>query len=81
MRLSFSDLLLLFHHCRDRADCENNFDELNLKPELDHPMPYTVFGRPTEVFRLKNQLGLGGYTTQNLKSYRLMARTIVLLYK
>jgi hypothetical protein len=51
-----SDLVALFHHYRDRADCENNFDEL------------------------KNQWGWGGYTTQDVKSCRIMARTIALIY-
>lgn len=51
-----SDLLALFHLYRDRADCENNFDEL------------------------KNQWGWGGYTTHDVKSCRLMARTIALIY-
>lgn len=50
------DLLSLFHHYRDRADCENNFDEL------------------------KNQWGWGGYTTHDVKSCRLMTRTIALIY-
>jgi hypothetical protein len=50
------DLPALFHHYRDRADCENNFDEL------------------------KNQWGWGGYTTQDVKSCRLMSRMIALIY-
>ncbi len=50
------DLLALFHHYRDRADCENNFDEL------------------------KNQWGWGGYTSHDVKSCRLMSRTIALIY-
>ncbi|MEY4587930.1 MAG: hypothetical protein RL497_6, partial [Pseudomonadota bacterium] len=51
-----SDFPAIFQHYRDRADCENNFDEL------------------------KNQWGWGGYTTQDVKSCRLMARTIALIY-
>lgn len=50
------DLLSIFHHYRDRADCENNFDEI------------------------KNQWGWGGYTTHQIKSCRLMARMIALIY-
>ena len=50
------DLPALFQHYRDRADCENNFDEL------------------------KNQWGWSGFTTQDVKSCRLMARTIALIY-
>ena len=50
------DLPSLFHHYRDRADCENNFDEL------------------------KNQWGWGGYTSQDVKSCRLMSRIIALIY-
>ncbi len=50
------DLPALFHHYRDRADCENNFDEL------------------------KNQWGWGGYTSQDVKSCRLMSRVIALIY-
>lgn len=43
-------------HYRDRADCENNFDEL------------------------KNQWGWCGYTTQDLKRCRLMAKMTALIY-
>lgn len=50
------DLPALFHHYRDRADCENNFDEL------------------------KNQWGWGGYTSNDVKSCRLMSRIIALIY-
>ncbi len=50
-----ADLITLFQLYRDRADCENNFDEL------------------------KNQWGWGGYTTQDVKSCRLMARIIALI--
>lgn len=50
------DLVAIFHHYRDRADCENNFDEM------------------------KNQWGWGGYTTKNIKSCRLMACMIALIY-
>jgi len=50
------DLAALFYHYRDRADCENNFDEL------------------------KNQWGWGGYTSQDVKSCRLMSRMIALIY-
>lgn len=41
---------------RDRADAENNFDEL------------------------KNHWGRGGFTTQDLKRCRFMARIIALIY-
>jgi hypothetical protein len=51
-----ADLITLFQLYRDRADCENNFDEL------------------------KNQWGWGGYTTQDVKSCRLMARIIAFIY-
>ncbi len=50
------DLITLFYHYRDRADCENNFDEM------------------------KNQWGWGGYTTRSIKSCRLMAGMIALIY-
>jgi hypothetical protein len=50
------DLAAVFQHYRDRADCENNFDEL------------------------KNQWGWGGYTSQDVKSCRLMSRMIALIY-
>ena len=54
---SLSDeILAIAQHYRDRADCENNFDEL------------------------KNQWGWGGYTTQDLKRCRLMARIVALIY-
>lgn len=43
-------------HYRDRADCENNFDEL------------------------KNQWGWCGYTTQDIKRCRFMARITALIY-
>ena len=51
-----NDLVSLFHHYRDRADSENNFDEL------------------------KNQWGWGGYVTKDVKSCRIMARMIALIY-
>lgn len=47
---------VLAQHYRDRADMENNLDEL------------------------KNQWGWGGYTTQDLKRCRLMARVVALIY-
>jgi len=50
------DIDIIANHYRDRADCENNFDEL------------------------KNQWGWGGFTTQDLKRCRLMAKTIALIY-
>lgn len=54
---SLSDgILTLAQHYRDRADSENNFDEL------------------------KNQWGWGGYTTQDMKRCRLMARMVALIY-
>lgn len=49
-------LCTLFYRYRDRADCENNFDEM------------------------KNQWGWGGFATHQIKSCRLMARTIALVY-
>ncbi len=42
--------------CRDRADCENVFDEI------------------------KNQRGWAGFVTRDLKSYRIIARLIALVY-
>ena len=51
-----SDVVTVVHHYRDRADCENNFDEI------------------------KNQWGWGGFTTHDIKSCRLMARMIALIY-
>jgi len=50
------ELVTIAQHYRDRADCENNFDEL------------------------KNQWGWCGYTTQDLKRSRLMAKMIALIY-
>jgi hypothetical protein len=50
------EILTLAQHYRDRADCENNFDEL------------------------KNHWGWGGFTTQDLKRCRFMARMTALAY-
>jgi hypothetical protein len=50
------EILALAQLYRDRADAENNFDEL------------------------KNQWGWGGFTTQDLKRCRLMARMVALVY-
>lgn len=49
-------IVTLAQHYRDRADCENNFDEL------------------------KNQWGWCGYTTQDLKRNKLMAKMTALIY-
>lgn len=49
-------VLTIAQHYRDRADCENIFDEL------------------------KNQWGWGGFTTQDLKRCRIMARNVALIY-
>ncbi len=49
-------ILTVAQHYRDRADCENNFDEL------------------------KNHWGWGGFTTQDLKRCRFMARMTALVY-
>jgi hypothetical protein len=51
-----AQILTLAQHYRDRADCENNFDEL------------------------KNHWGWGGFTTQDLKRCRFMARMTALVY-
>src|SRR6476469_6149738 len=51
-----SEILTLGQLYRDRADCENGFDEL------------------------KNQWGWGGFTTQDLKRCRLLARSVALIY-
>ena len=51
-----SEILTLGQLYRDRADCENAFDEL------------------------KNQWGWGGFTTQDLKRCRLLARSVALIY-
>jgi hypothetical protein len=51
-----AEILTLAQHYRDRADCENNFDEL------------------------KNHWGWGGFTTQDLKRCRFMARMTALVY-
>jgi len=51
-----AELLTLGQLYRDRADCENDFDEL------------------------KNQWGWGGFTTQDLKRCRLMARNVALIF-
>jgi len=50
------DIVSLLKHYRDRADCENYFDEI------------------------KNQWGWGGFTTKDLKSCRIMALMIALIY-
>jgi hypothetical protein len=50
------EIITLAQHYRDRADCENIFDEL------------------------KNQWGWGGFTTQDIKRCRLMARVVGLIY-
>ena len=50
------EILALAQIYRDRADAENNFDEL------------------------KNQWGWGGFTTQDLKRCRLIARMVALIY-
>ena len=49
-------VMAIAQHYRDRADCENNFDEL------------------------KNQWGWCGYTTQDLKRNRFMAKITALVY-
>lgn len=51
-----TEVLTLGQLYRDRADSENDFDEL------------------------KNQWGWGGYTTQDLKRCRLMARFVALIF-
>jgi hypothetical protein len=50
------EILTLGQAYRDRADCENPFDEL------------------------KNHWGWGGFTTQDLKRCRLLARSVALIY-
>jgi len=50
------EILTIAQHYRDRADCENIFDEL------------------------KNQWGWGGFTIQDLKRCRIMARNVALIY-
>ena len=50
------DVMGVAQHYRDRADCENVFDEM------------------------KNQWGWAGFTTQDMKRCRLMAKTIALIY-
>lgn len=50
------EIIAVAQHYRDRADCENIFDEL------------------------KNQWGWGGFTTQDIKRCRLMARVVGLIY-
>jgi len=51
-----SEIVTIGQAYRDRADSENNFDEL------------------------KNQWGWGGFTTQDLKRCRLMARCVALVF-
>jgi hypothetical protein len=51
-----AEILTLGQLYRDRADCENDFDEL------------------------KNQWGWGGFTTQDLKRSRLLARCVALVF-
>ena len=53
---SKDEVLTIAQHYRERADCENNFDEL------------------------KNHWGWGGFTTQELKRCRLLARPTALVY-
>ena len=50
------EIITIAQHYRDRADCENIFDEL------------------------KNQWGWGGFTTQDIKRCRLVARVVGLIY-
>lgn len=50
------EIISIVQHYRDRADCENNFDEL------------------------KNHWGWGGFTTQQIKSCRLISRMTALVY-
>jgi len=50
------ETVTIAQHYRDRADCENIFDEL------------------------KNQWGWGGFTTQDIKRCRLVARAVGLVY-
>jgi hypothetical protein len=50
------EIITIAQHYRDRAGCENNFDEL------------------------KNHWGWGGFTTQDIKRCRLMARMTALVY-
>jgi len=50
------DMSIISQHYRDRADSENNFDEL------------------------KNHWGWSGFTTQDLKRTRFMAKIIALIY-
>jgi hypothetical protein len=50
------EIVTIAQHYRDRADCENIFDEL------------------------KNQWGWGGFTTQDIKRCRLVARAVGLVY-
>ena len=50
------EIISIVQHYRDRADCENNFDEL------------------------KNHWGWGGFTTQKIKSCRLISRMTALIY-
>lgn len=50
------EIVTVAQHYRDRADCENIFDEL------------------------KNQWGWGGFTTQDLKRCRFIARVVGLVY-
>ena len=50
------EILTIAQYYRDRADCENSFDEL------------------------KNHWGWGGFTTQDLKRCRFMARMTALVY-
>lgn len=50
------EIISIVQHYRDRADCENNFDEL------------------------KNHWGWGGFTTQKIKSCRLVSRMTALVY-
>ncbi len=50
------EVISIVCHYRDRADCENNFDEI------------------------KNHWGWGGFTTQDIKPCRFIARIIALVY-
>ena len=50
------EIISIVQYYRDRADCENNFDEL------------------------KNHWGWGGFTSQQIKSCRLISRMTALVY-
>ena len=67
-----NELLTISQWYRDRADCENVFDEMkNLGNCSLHYSTSSIHGV---------EWGWGGYATQDIKSCRLITRMIALIY-